>query len=57
MATLRLRQVRSANGAHPKQRASLRTLGLGGDRTATETLEGAPNGTTEAAEAAEEPAS
>src|ERR687885_2968134 len=38
-------------------------LGLGGDRTATETLEGAPagdgapNGTTEAAEAAEEPAS
>ena len=32
-------------------------LGLGGDRAATETLEGAPNGTTDAAEAAEEPAS
>ena len=36
-------------------------LGLGGDRAATETLEGgpagdvAPNGTTDAAEAAEEP--
>jgi large subunit ribosomal protein L30 len=29
MATLRITQVRSANGANPKQRDSLRTLGLG----------------------------
>jgi large subunit ribosomal protein L30 len=29
MATLRITQVRSTNGANPKQRASLRTLGLG----------------------------
>jgi large subunit ribosomal protein L30 len=29
MAALRLSQVRSANGANPKQRATLRTLGLG----------------------------
>jgi large subunit ribosomal protein L30 len=29
MATLRITQVRSSNGANPKQRASLRTLGLG----------------------------
>jgi large subunit ribosomal protein L30 len=28
-ATLRITQVRSANGASPSQRASLRTLGLG----------------------------
>jgi large subunit ribosomal protein L30 len=29
MAALRITQVRSANGSNPKQRASLRTLGLG----------------------------
>jgi large subunit ribosomal protein L30 len=29
MAELRVIQVRSANGANPKQRATLRTLGLG----------------------------
>jgi large subunit ribosomal protein L30 len=29
MATLRITQVRSVNGANPKQRASLQTLGLG----------------------------
>ena len=29
MATLRITQVKSANGANPKQRDSLRTLGLG----------------------------
>jgi large subunit ribosomal protein L30 len=29
MATLRITQVRSTNGANPQQRASLRTLGLG----------------------------
>jgi large subunit ribosomal protein L30 len=29
MATLRITQVRSANGTNPKQRASLKTLGLG----------------------------
>jgi large subunit ribosomal protein L30 len=29
MATLRITQVRSANGTSPKQRDSLRTLGLG----------------------------
>jgi large subunit ribosomal protein L30 len=29
MATLVIKQVRSANGANPKQRDSLRTLGLG----------------------------
>jgi large subunit ribosomal protein L30 len=29
MATLRITQVRSANGANPRQRDSLRTLGLG----------------------------
>ena len=29
MATLRITQVRSANGSNPKQRGSLRTLGLG----------------------------
>ena len=29
MATLRITQVRSANGSNPKQRASLQTLGLG----------------------------
>ena len=29
MATLRITQVRSTNGSNPKQRASLRTLGLG----------------------------
>ena len=29
MAALRLSQVRSANKANPKQRATLRTLGLG----------------------------
>jgi large subunit ribosomal protein L30 len=29
MAALRITQVRSANGANPKQRASLHTLGLG----------------------------
>jgi large subunit ribosomal protein L30 len=29
MATLQIKQVRSANGANPRQRASLRTLGLG----------------------------
>jgi large subunit ribosomal protein L30 len=29
MATVRITQVRSANGANPKQRDSLRTLGLG----------------------------
>jgi large subunit ribosomal protein L30 len=29
MATLRITQVRSANGANPQQRDSLRTLGLG----------------------------
>jgi large subunit ribosomal protein L30 len=29
MATLRITQVRSSNGANPKQRDSLRTLGLG----------------------------
>jgi large subunit ribosomal protein L30 len=29
MATLVIKQVRSANGSNPKQRASLRTLGLG----------------------------
>jgi large subunit ribosomal protein L30 len=27
--TLEIRQVRSSNGANPRQRASLRTLGLG----------------------------
>jgi large subunit ribosomal protein L30 len=29
MATLQITQVRSANGANPRQRASLKTLGLG----------------------------
>ena len=29
MAALRITQVRSSNGADPKQRAVLRTLGLG----------------------------
>ena len=29
MADLRVTQVRSANGADPKQRAALRSLGLG----------------------------
>jgi len=29
MATLTITQVKSANGANPKQRDSLRTLGLG----------------------------
>jgi large subunit ribosomal protein L30 len=29
MATLRITQVRSTNGSNPKQRATLRTLGLG----------------------------
>jgi large subunit ribosomal protein L30 len=29
MATLRITQVRSANGSNPQQRESLRTLGLG----------------------------
>ena len=29
MATLLIKQVKSANGSNPKQRASLRTLGLG----------------------------
>jgi large subunit ribosomal protein L30 len=29
MATLRITQIRSTNGANPQQRASLRTLGLG----------------------------
>ena len=29
MAELRVTQVRSANGANPKQRAALRSLGLG----------------------------
>jgi large subunit ribosomal protein L30 len=29
MATLRITQVRSANGSNPKQRDTLRTLGLG----------------------------
>jgi large subunit ribosomal protein L30 len=29
MATLVIKQVRSSNGSNPKQRASLRTLGLG----------------------------
>jgi large subunit ribosomal protein L30 len=29
MATLRITQVRSANGSNPRQRDSLRTLGLG----------------------------
>jgi large subunit ribosomal protein L30 len=29
MATLRITQIRSSNGANPKQRGALRTLGLG----------------------------
>ena len=29
MATLRITQVRSSNGSNPKQRGSLRSLGLG----------------------------
>jgi large subunit ribosomal protein L30 len=29
MATLRITQVKSTNGANPKQRETLRTLGLG----------------------------
>jgi large subunit ribosomal protein L30 len=29
MAALRITQVRSSNGANPRQRAALRTLGLG----------------------------
>jgi large subunit ribosomal protein L30 len=29
MATLRITQVKSANGSNPKQRATLQTLGLG----------------------------
>ena len=29
MATLRITQLRSTNGANPKQRDTLRTLGLG----------------------------
>jgi large subunit ribosomal protein L30 len=29
MATLRITQLRSANGANPRQRDTLRTLGLG----------------------------
>jgi large subunit ribosomal protein L30 len=29
MASLRITQIRSANGSNPKQRDSLRTLGLG----------------------------
>jgi large subunit ribosomal protein L30 len=29
MATLRITQVKSVNGANPKQRDTLRTLGLG----------------------------
>jgi large subunit ribosomal protein L30 len=29
MATLQIKQVKSANGANPRQRASLRSLGLG----------------------------
>jgi large subunit ribosomal protein L30 len=29
MAAMRITQVRSSNGADPKQRAALRTLGLG----------------------------
>jgi len=29
MPTLQIKQVKSANGANPRQRASLRSLGLG----------------------------
>jgi large subunit ribosomal protein L30 len=29
MATVKITQVRSSNGANPRQRGSLRTLGLG----------------------------
>jgi large subunit ribosomal protein L30 len=29
MATLRITQIKSANGSNPKQRATLQTLGLG----------------------------
>jgi large subunit ribosomal protein L30 len=29
MATLRITQVKSSNGTNPKQRATLKTLGLG----------------------------
>ena len=36
MATLRITQVRSANGTSPRQRDSLRTLGLGKIGRATE---------------------
>jgi large subunit ribosomal protein L30 len=35
-ASLRIVQVRSTNGAKPKQRAALRTLGLGRIGAATE---------------------
>ncbi len=36
MAELRVTQVRSANGADPKQRAALRSLGLGRIGSASE---------------------
>jgi large subunit ribosomal protein L30 len=36
MAALRITQVRSSNGANPKQRAALRTLGLGRIGTSSE---------------------
>ena len=36
MASVRITQVRSSNGANPKQRAALRTLGLGRIGKATE---------------------
>ena len=49
---MKLRQVKSSNGSSKKQLDTLRTLGLGGEKQAAETLAGV-NGTTEAAEEAQ----
>jgi large subunit ribosomal protein L30 len=40
MATLRVKQIRSANGANRKQRESLKTLGLGKIGRTTEREDG-----------------
>jgi len=41
MATVKLTQVKSKNGANPKQRATLRSLGLGKIGRSSEKEEGA----------------
>jgi large subunit ribosomal protein L30 len=41
MATLKITQVRSSNGANPRQRGSLRTLGLGKIGRSSEREDGA----------------